>query len=273
LNWAIGDIQGCFDSLSKILKEINFNPNKDKLWLVGDLVNRGDKSLEVLEYLYSIKDSVNIVLGNHDITLISAYYGLKKSNPTIDPILASPNANMLIDWLRSKPFMHIDFHLGYVMAHAGIAPNFDLGRAIYYNTLLQKNLSGENAKEWLEKILNKETNKYHPNSDIIDEQRYALNSFIRMRYCYIDGTLDFKQKGSPKDLDNPLLYPWFECPNYIEKDLKIVFGHWSTLGYLNNNRVLALDTGCLWGRKLSAYCLESNQLIQISCQQMQKPSL
>jgi len=265
LTWAIGDIQGCFDNFTKLLNKINFNPSIDRLWLVGDLVNRGNKSLEVLEYLYEIDKSVNIVLGNHDISLIAAYYGLKKSNPTIEPILSSPEVDTLINWLKSKPFMHIDFHLGYVMAHAGIAPNFDLGRAIYYNNLLTKNLNSHNAKEWLKKIMSKETYKYHPNSDIIEEQRYALNSFIRMRYCYLDGTLDFKQKGSPKDLDNPLLYPWFECPNYIEKDLKILFGHWSTLGYLNNKRVLALDTGCLWGRKLSAYSLEEDILVQIEC--------
>ncbi len=265
MNWAIGDIQGCFDNFQALLKKIEFDPKKDKLWLVGDLVNRGPKSLEVLEYLYEIKESCKIVLGNHDISLIAAYYGLKKANPTILPILESKNAKKLIDWLRGLPFMHLDYKLGYVMAHAGIAPQFDIGMAIYYNNLLQKELSGPNAKEWLKKMLKKQTTKFHPNSDIIEEERYALSSFIAMRFCYADGTLDFKQKGSPFKLKNKELYPWFDCPHRKKLDLKVVFGHWSTLGFLNREDILALDTGCVWGKELSAFDLENNKLVQISC--------
>ncbi len=265
MTWAIGDIQGCFDNFMKLLKEINFNPQKDKLWLVGDLVNRGDKSLEVIEYLYSIKESCNIVLGNHDISLIATYFGLKKSNPTIETILNSPKVDLYINWLRTLPFIHIDYNLGYVMAHAGIAPTFELGSAIYYNNMLQKKLQSSNVKEWLELILKENTTKLHPNKDKIQEERYALNSFVSMRYCYVDGTLDFKQKGSPKDLINPNLYPWFDCPNRKKIDFKIVFGHWSTLGYLNRDDILALDTGCIWKRELSAFELENNKLIQIKC--------
>jgi len=265
LNWAIGDIQGCFDNFMQLLEKIEFNPKKDRLWLVGDLVNRGPKSLEVLEYLYEIQDSCNIVLGNHDISLIASYYGLKKPNPTIAPVLESKNADKLINWLRMQPFIHIDYDLGYIMAHAGIAPQFELGSAIYYNNLLSKELSGANAKSWLENIIKKKSTKFHPKADIIEEERYALSSFISMRYCYRDGRLDFEQKGSPKELKRDDLYPWFDCPNRKKLDLKVVFGHWSTLGFLNRADIVAIDTGCLWGRRLSAFNLEKEKLVQIGC--------
>ena len=264
MNWAIGDIQGCFDNLDKLLKKINFNFDKDKLWLVGDIVNRGKKSLEVLEFVYEHQDRINLVLGNHDIGLIAAFYNLRPSNETIEPILSHKNANKYINWLRSQPFLHIDYALGYVMAHAGIAPQFDLENAIYYNLLLQGRLSSIEAKEWLEKIFAKETKKYHTKASLIEEERYALNSFIRMRYCYKDGRLDFKQKGAPKDVSKKL-YPWFDCPNRKKIDLTILFGHWSTLGLLQREDVICIDTGCVWGRYLSAISLETQEIVQVEC--------
>ena len=265
MNWAIGDIQGCFDSFMALLDKIEFDEKKDKLWLVGDLVNRGNKSLEVLEYLYTIKDSCNIVLGNHDISLIATYYGIKKPNATIEPILKSNNVKKLIKWLRSLPFIHIDYELGFIMAHAGIAPNFELGNAIYYNNLLQEKLSDKNVKNWLKEMFSKDITKLNPNKDIIDYDKYALGAFTRMRYCYKDGTLDFKQKGpidSVKDLN---LYPWFDCPNRKNLELKIVFGHWSTLGFVNREDILAIDTGCVWNRELTAVRLEDEKVVKLSC--------
>jgi len=266
LNWAIGDIQGCFDNFKALLKKIEFDPKKDKLWLVGDLVNRGNKSLETLEYLYDIKNSCNIVLGNHDISLIASYYGIKKSNPTIEPILKSQNAKELIKWLRSLPFIHIDYKLGFVMAHAGIAPSFDIKSAIEYNNLLQEHLSSKGAKSWLKKMFAKNIKMLNSNLDLIDKERYALGAFTRMRYCYKDGTLDFKQKGPISSVDNLDLYPWFDCPNKKELELKVLFGHWSTLGFLNRDDILAIDTGCLWGKELTAVRLEDKKVVKLSCQ-------
>ena len=153
--WAIGDIQGCYNSLRALLEKIDFDPSKDKLWIAGDLVNRGEGSLETLEYLYGIKESVEIVLGNHDITLIAAYYGIKKSNPTIDPILESPEAEKLIDWLRGQKFLHVDYELGFCMAHAGISPEFDLGMAMMYAKNVEEKLQSEHAAAWLEKMFTK----------------------------------------------------------------------------------------------------------------------
>ena len=138
--WAIGDIQGCYKSFMELLEKIAFNPTQDRLWIAGDLVNRGEGSLETLEYLYSIKESVDIILGNHDITLIAAYYGIKKSNPTIDPILESPEAEKLINWLRGQKFLHVDYQLGFCMSHAGISPEFYLGMALKYSKRIEEKL-------------------------------------------------------------------------------------------------------------------------------------
>jgi len=251
--WAIGDIQGCYSSFQKLLQKIQFDPRYDTLWLAGDVVNRGDDSLAVLEYLYSIKDSVRMVLGNHDLTLIAAYYGIKKSNPTIEPVLASPRAKVLIDWLRGQPFLHTDFKLGYCMAHAGISPEFDLGMAMAYARRVEEKLRGENAEVWLKKMFKGGVEQFNRKADEDDIDRYIVSAFTRMRYCYKDHRLDFKQKGAPTDAVRAKgMKPWFECKNRKPIELKIVFGHWSTLGFYEDENVLALDTGCLWGGKLTA---------------------
>jgi len=265
MTWAIGDIQGCFKPFKELLKKIDFNSKSDTLWLVGDLINRGADGLEVLEYLYEIQDSIKVVLGNHDISLIAAYYGLRKSNPTIEPILNSPNCNKLINWLKSQPFVHIDYELGYAMAHAGISPQFELGAAKYYSDILQNRLNSKNAKEWLKAIFKKDESYFNPNGSSIDLERYLLASFTRMRYCYKDGHLDFKQKGSPKELKNQNLYPWFDCPTKVDKELKIVFGHWSTLGFINRDDILSIDTGCVWSRSLTAISLPDEKVVSVEC--------
>ena len=277
--WAVGDIQGCFDSFQALLKKIKFNPKKDELWVAGDLVNRGDKSLEVLNYLYSIQDSVKIVLGNHDIALISAYAGIKKSNKTLKPILDAPNAKELITWLRQQPFLHYDFKVGYMMAHAGISPQFDFGTAITYAQRIEKKLKGRNYKAWLKHLNKISSRKFNAKANSLDIEKYILSSFISMRFCEDDGKLEFKQKGAPSALkvEYKGLKPWFACPTRRSTTLKIVFGHWSTLGFYHNSNVLALDTGCLWGKKLTAARLdldiENPQIVQVECKGKQKPTL
>ncbi len=189
--WAIGDIQGCFEPLEKLLRLINFNPKRDTLWVAGDLVNRGNKSLEVLEFLYSIRGSTKIVLGNHDISLIGAYYGLKKRNPTIESILNSKNSKELIDWLRNQPLLVWDFKLGYMMSHAGVSPKFDFGMAKYYASRVEKKLKSPNVKNWLRDVLKKSSDNFNLNGSELDIDRYILASFTRMRFCYRDGRLIF----------------------------------------------------------------------------------
>ena len=273
--WAIGDIQGCFSSFQKLLQKIQFDPRHDRLWLAGDVVNRGDASLETLEYLYSIQDSVDMVLGNHDITLIAAYYGIKKSNPTIDPILHSPRAGELIDWLRHQKFLHTDFKLGYCMAHAGISPEFDLGMAMEYARRIEEKLQKDDDGAWLKKMFKEGSDRFDAKAKPEDIDRYIVSAFTRMRYCYKDRRLDFKQKGAPTPKVRAKgMKPWFECENRKEVELKIIFGHWSTLGFYQDEHVLALDTGCLWGGKLTAARIDlpgDPQIVQYDCPGCMKP--
>ncbi len=268
--WAIGDIQGCFDSFQELLTKIKFDPAEDELWIAGDLVNRGDKSLETLNYLYSIKDSIKVVLGNHDISLIAAYAEVKKSNKTIQPILDAPNVKELIDWLRYQPFLYWDYRLGYAMAHAGISPQFDFGTAITYAKRIEKRLQGDNYNAWLKEVLKKSSNKFDAKASPLDIEKYILSSFTRMRFCEDDGRLDFDQKGSPSTLKVEFkgLKPWFACPTRKALSMKVVFGHWSTLGFYHDTHVLSLDTGCLWGKSLTAARIDLPEptIVQVKCE-------
>ena len=266
--WAIGDIQGCYKALKALLEKIAFDPMQDRLWIAGDLVNRGEGSLETLEYLYSIKESVEIVLGNHDISLIAAYYGIKKSNPTIDPILESPEAQNLIDWLRGQKFLHVDYQLGYCMAHAGISPEFDLGMAMMYAKSVEEKLQDDHAAVWLEQMLKQGSNRFNRKASLIDIDRYIVSAFTRMRFCDGDHRLDFDQKGPPTDeLREKGLKPWFECDYRKDLDLRIIMGHWSALGLYQDEHVLALDTGCVWGGKLTAARIDSDEveIVSVAC--------
>ena len=262
--WAIGDIQGCYSAFSRLLAKIDFDPAQDRLWIAGDLVNRGSASLEVLEYLYSIRDRVDVVLGNHDITLLAVYWGLKKSNPTIDPILKSPDVHKLMEWVRSFPFVHYDEGLGYVMVHAGIPPAFDLEMALSYSQKLQEKLQSDKAAKWLDK-------KMLGGVHIFGEKkknRFAINAFTRMRFCDAKGRLDFDQKGTPSTKTYSAgLYPWFEVKNRKPLGAKVIFGHWSTLGYIENKEVASLDTGCVWQGKMTAKRIDvpDGEIVQVDC--------
>ena len=269
--WAIGDLQGCYSAFRRLLDEIGFDLADDTLWLVGDLVNRGEDSLATLEYIYSIRDSVEVVLGNHDISLIAAYYGVKKSNRFIDPILESPHAETYIHWLRHQRFLHIDYQLGYCMAHAGISPEFDLGMAIRYAKQIEERLQADEnkVKVWLEKMFHHTCDRFDRRASIDDIERYILSTFTQMRFCYRDHRLDFDQKGPPTDkkLEEKGMKPWFHVVDRKPVDLKIVFGHWSALGYYQDEHVLALDTGCVWNGRLTAAKLDSYtpEIISVPC--------
>ncbi len=266
MTWAIGDVQGCYKSLRALLEKISFDQKRDKLWFVGDLVNRGEGSLEVLEFLYEIRDSIVTVLGNHDISLLAAYWGIKRSNPSIEPILNSKDAPRLIEWIQHRPFLHLDYSLNSALVHAGISPEFDLGMAIWHANELAKNLQSKNAKGWLKQMLDGDVKSLNSATSSLDTQRYALGSFTRMRYCYEDGRLDFKQKGAPtQEVYNRGLKPWFSCKSRKEIELKIIFGHWSTLGLYESKKVLGIDTGCIWGGELTAAGVDDFQIVQVEC--------
>ena len=248
----------------RLLEKIAFDPAQDRLWIAGDLVNRGDGSLEVLRYLYSIRDRVDVVLGNHDITLLAVYWGLKKSNPTLDPILSAPDGDTLIAWVRSLPFVHLDEELGYVMAHAGIPPAFDLEMALHYSHRLQEKLQSDKAAKWLSKKMLGGVHTFGKKK----KNRFAINAFTRMRFCDARGSLDFDQKGAPsKKTYSAGLYPWFEVKNRKPLGVKVLFGHWSTLGYIDTAEVTCLDTGCVWQGKMTAKRIDipDGEIVQVAC--------
>ena len=267
--WAIGDIQGCYSALRELLEKIDFDPDRDTLWLAGDLVNRGEDSLATLRYLYRIRKSLIIVLGNHDIALIAAYLEIKKSNPSIDPILTAPDGDKLIRWLRSQNFFYLDEELGYAMSHAGISPQFDLDRAVRSAKKIEKRLHSDDYGKWLSSMFDKGPDRYDSSMSEKEKEQYILSSFIRMRFCHRDGRLEFKQKGSPDStqVKEQGLMPWFLCPTRKEIAPRILFGHWSTLGYYRDESVCCLDTGCVWNGRLSALRLdgEKEKLVQVEC--------
>lgn len=268
--WAIGDIQGCYEAFMRLLEKIDFDPEQDRLWIAGDLVNRGSGSLEVLTYLYGIRERVHVVLGNHDITLLAVYWGLKKSNPTLDPILRSPEAETLIGWLRAQPFVHYDETLGYVMAHAGIPPAFDLETALQYSQRLQEKLQSDKAAKWLDKKMIGGVHTFGEKK----KNRFAINAFTRMRFCDVEGRLDFDQKGAPsRKTYSAGLYPWFEIKQRKQLGAKVIFGHWSTLGYTDNDIAVCLDTGCVWQGKMTAKRIDipDGGIVQVACPEGKNP--
>lgn len=266
--WAIGDLQGCYAPFERLLREIDFKPERDRLRLVGDLVNRGKDSLAVIEYLYEIRDSVDIVLGNHDISLLACYMGVKRCHRTLEALVRDKRMELWFEWLRRQPFIHLDDKLGYLTVHAGISPIFDLDRALEYNAILQKRLAADDASSWLEKMMAKDEPLFREDADELSRERYALGSFTRMRYCKRNGELEFKCKKAPGEkCEERDLLPWFDYPSAIKLGYKIVFGHWSTLGYFERDDIAALDSGCLWRGKLTAKRLDTNErvIVQIDC--------
>ncbi len=265
--YAIGDIQGCFDELIALTKKISFNPNKDKLWFVGDLVNRGPKSLETLRWVKSLGDSAITVLGNHDLHLLAAYSGAKpiKKLSSLSAVLHAKDAPELIDWLRKRPLFHYDAKLDIAMAHAGLVPQWSILDAQIRAIEVESILSSENYQEFLQHMYGDKPNYWDKNLVGWDRLRMITNIFTRIRFCDKNGVLDFVEKGPPQT--QQALLPWFKNKNRKNKDTKIVFGHWSTLGYQNKYNVIATDTGCLWGGALTAVRIDSKTKprYQIQC--------
>ncbi len=261
--YAIGDIQGCYDSLQRLLEKLDFSPENDQLWLVGDLVNRGKKSLKTLRFVKGLGDSAITVLGNHDISLIAMYYGIIPKSPSLKKTLKSKHCDELIDWLRHRPIMHVDESLGFCMAHAGISPQWTLAEAVGHAHEIEVPLRGHDTKEWLKNVYGNKPNLWSDDLQSFARHRYILNAFMRMRYCNNkDGSLDFKLNSVPKikQSDTANKVPWFMWKDRKEIPLSIIFGHWSSLGYYHDDNVIALDTGCVWGRQLSALRLDDEVL-------------
>ncbi len=258
--YAIGDIQGCFDELQALLEQIGFEPGRDQLWFTGDLVNRGPKSLETLRFVKGLGSSAVTVLGNHDLHLLAvAYgYGKKLAKDTLKPILKAKDSEELIHWLRHQPIMHYDKKLKTMMVHAGLPPQWDLKTAKACARELEAVLRGDDYLDFIAQMYGNRPTRWKKSLAGIERLRFITNAFSRTRFCSEEGELDFDAKGKPGRQAAGLL-PWFEVPGRKSRDLRIVFGHWSTLGVGQMNNVLSLDGGCLWGGKLVAARLDASE--------------
>lgn len=267
--YAIGDLQGCFPALEQLLKRIQFTPARDQLWFAGDLVSRGTHSLETLRFVHGLGAQAQCILGNHDISLIAAYYGLLQPHKTLTPLLDAHDADTLISWLRQQPLMHTDDELNTVMVHAGISPRWGISHAQLYAREIETELRSSSPEQWLTAVYGNKPKDWHDTHPRLDRHRYILNSFTRMRYLNQDGSLEFKQKLHPEVIarTHPTLSPWFRYQHAMPLSHRVVFGHWSTLGYHQTDKIIALDTGCVWGGQLTAVRLDTPtpQPIHIEC--------
>lgn len=256
--YAIGDIQGCFSALQRLLDKIHFNEHKDTLWFVGDLVNRGPESLETLRFIKKLPNRV-VVLGNHDLHLMAVYFGIRKmyADDTIEDIINAPDCEQLISWLRQQPLVHYDAQLKYAMVHAGFAPMWDLKKALTLANEVSTVLKNENVTEYLKQMYGNEPTLWQDDLKGWERLRVITNYLTRMRYCDATGHLDLQVK----DLNAPPnFYPWFLVPNRKTANDNIIFGHWAALqGKADHPHVFALDTGIVWGRELTAMCLETRE--------------
>ncbi len=259
--YAIGDIQGCYQSLQQLLREINFQPAKDRLWLVGDLVNRGPDSLAVLRYIQDLGAHASVVLGNHDLHCIAAAYGLRKyhSGDTLQPILDAPDSHELIEWLCRCPLLHEEPGYPQVMVHAGIPPDWDLATARACARELEQVLRGPGREKYLRNMYGNTPDRWQRKLTGMPRLRYITNALTRLRYCGPDGRMDFSEVRPPGE-QAPELVPWFQFPGRRTLGLPIIFGPWASLQTRQaldpRHGVLHVDTGCVWGGTLTALRLE-----------------
>lgn len=266
-HYAIGDIQGCFMPLMKLLEQIQFDPDKDIIWSTGDLVNRGPQSLEVLRFFQSLGEQHQIVLGNHDLHLLAVAYGAGKqhSSDTLLPILTAPDREELLTWLRHRPLLVHDAKLGYVMSHAGLAPMWSVQQAKTYAQEVEVVLRSAKPDMFFTNMYGNLPDHWDSELQGTERLRCIINYLTRMRFCYADGRLNLEYKGTVQHKPAEVV-PWFELPLSINADDKIIFGHWAALnGETNVPNIYALDTGCVWGNCLSAMRLSDGKRYQVRC--------
>lgn len=262
--YAIGDIQGCFDALQQLLDTLGFNPTRDRLWLVGDLVNRGPQSLEVLRYVKGLGEAAVCVHGNHDLHLVmrDAGYGKVSKDDTLAPILEAPDRAELLAWLRRVPLFHVEGE--YAMVHAGLLPGWSVTKARDLAAEVESRLAGDDYQSLLANMWGSEPNAWSDGLKGWERMRVIVNAMTRMRFCTKDGVMNFKAKG-PLSSAPPKHYGWFAVPGRKSANHTLVCGHWSALGLRVEPNLLALDSGCLWGGALTAVRLEDRKVTQIHC--------
>ena len=257
--YAIGDIQGCYDELLELLDLIQFDPRYDRLWFTGDLVNRGPKSLDVLRYVKQLGASATTVLGNHDFHLLAMWrqhHLHLQDSDSLTHVFEAPDHEELLEWLRQRPLLHHDPRLGYTMVHAGLPPQWGLQQAQQLAAEVEEVVRGEQFEPFLHQMYGNKPKQWSPTLTGWDRLRFIVNCMTRLRFCTPAGRLDFKQKGGIESSD-PSLVPWFQAPSRQTQNTPIIFGHWSTLGYRQGDNVYAIDSGCLWGGKLTALRIDT----------------
>lgn len=267
--YAIGDIQGCHREFQALLEQIDFNRTRDRLWLVGDLVNRGPQSAAVLRSVMTLGERAVTVLGNHDLHLLACAHvaGAKpRRRDTLDDILDAPDRETMLDWLRRQPLLHHDATLGYTLVHAGLPPCWDLATAMACAREVEDALQGDDFRDFLAHMYGDEPAHWHASLRGHARLRYITNALTRIRHCHADGGIDLEDKSEPSAAGH--LVPWFRMPARANRDLRIVFGHWSTLRLPRDEwpalHVYPLDTGAVWGGKLTAMRLEDGALFEVN---------
>jgi len=270
--YAIGDVQGCFHAFQSLLVAIDFDPAKDKLWLVGDMVNRGSGSLEMLRWCYAHRSSINVVLGNHDLHALVVANGVVKAKKydTLDSLLAAGEADQLLNWLRHQPLMvkQDDF----VMVHAGLLPQWSVAQALALAQEVEAALQADDYVDFLSHMYGNEPHSWCDDLSGYDRLRVITNAITRLRVCSENGEMSFEFKGELDAIPKGYM-PWFDVPDRQSLDHTVVFGHWSALGLQHRNHVHALDTGCLWGGELTALALDTLQITQVPYDLKDKPIL
>lgn len=260
--YAIGDVQGCYDELAQLLEKIRFDSSRDTLWFCGDLVNRGGQSLAVLRQVQSFGKSAVCVLGNHDLSLLAiaerAEAAQAKANPELREVLFAPDRDLLLNWLRTRPLLHVDRALDFALVHAGFAPGWTLDRAEQAAREVEARLAGDGAKRLLLAMFGNKPDQWSPRLRGVDRLRATINVMTRLRYCDVRGRIAYGEKGAP-GTQKPGLYPWFEVPGRVRQDVRLVCGHWSTLGRFQGMGVYAIDGGCVWGGELIALRIDEEE--------------
>ena len=267
--YAIGDIQGCYSELQNLLNEINFDERRDELWFTGDLVNKGPKSLQTLRFIKALGVNAKITLGNHDLHLLAVAKNIQPllKKDTIQEILAADDVKELIDWLKSRPLLITDDNLNFTMVHAGLPPQWSLENAKEFAKECELILQSEKINKLLAEMYGDTPNIWVNSLQDYAKQRFIINCFTRIRFCNSNGMLDFDTKVAPGK-QNTSLIPWYSLPNRKTKDNKIIFGHWSTVHIGNEKNfkqynVYPIDTGCLWGGRLTAMRLEDEKVFSV----------
>lgn len=274
MHFLIGDLQGCRAPFERLLAEIDFSPSRHRLHVLGDLVNRGPDNLGVLRRLAGFGDAATCLLGNHDLHLLAVAAGVRKPHrsDTIDDILQSPEREHWLDWLRHCRMA--DQAHGWLLVHAGVPPQWSAEQTIALAAEVEAMLRSERLDEFLRQMYGNEPARWHDDLQGVARWRVIVNALTRIRFCSDDGTMDFIVKEGA-DAAPPGMKPWFQIATRRTAETPVAFGHWSTIGLIRQPTLLSLDTGCVWGRQLSAARIDGGrlELIQVPCAPAQGPSV